>query len=234
MISNRFESLSQAFRVFAEQQFRFNHLFLVDAPEAVGNLDHAVDGILNAFHGLYDASQNEAGVAFSFYDDPICALVLRLRNARHHNQANGVRSIYRRARSEERPIDYLLVDFPAGANEENGSFASYYVAWGDLQIVLAQQQQKYPESVAASYQAVAAHVFERWCGEQGYSTNQIFINIIPVLSAAGSACIGALSPFIRTESVEAAAFLDLFQSVETARFAEPDYVELTSAVFWPK
>ena len=105
MISIRFEQLAQAFRVFAEQNLRFRQVFLVDAPEAVGNVDHAIDGILNAFHGLYDAVKQEASDAFDFYGDPLCAFVLRLRNARHHNQANGVRSIYQRARNEETRVD---------------------------------------------------------------------------------------------------------------------------------
>lgn len=119
MISERFGTLAQSFRVFAEQQFRFHRLLLVDAPEAVGNLDHAIDGILNAFHGLFDDAKNEAKEAFNFYDDPLCAFVLRLRNARHHNQANGLRNIYRRARYQDPPINYLLVDF--AASEDGGA-----------------------------------------------------------------------------------------------------------------
>ena len=76
MISHRFELLAQAFRVFAEQYLRFRPLFLIDAAEAVGNLDHAIDGILNAFHGLYDATKLEAPDAFDFYSDPLCSFVL--------------------------------------------------------------------------------------------------------------------------------------------------------------
>lgn len=233
MISNRFETLAQAFRVFAEQQLRFRQLFLIDAPEAVGNLDHAIDGILNAFHGLYDAAKLEAIGAFDFYADPICAFVLRLRNARHHNQANGVRSIYRRARDEVSRIDYLLVTFAAGRNEEGGAFAEHYLAWSDILTVLDLQSDKYAASITAGRDAIGAGKFETWCRAHGYSERQIFINIIPILSAAGSACISALAKYIEPRSVEAEAFLSIFQNAQPADFDQQDYVELTSAVFWP-
>ena len=233
MISDRFESLAQAFRVFTEQSLRFHQLFLIDAPEAVGNADHAIDGIFNAFHGLYDAAKAEANDAFNFYDDPLCAFVLTLRNARHHNQANGVRSIYRRARIEEAKVSYLLINFAAGEGEEGGSFGEYYIAWQDVIIALALQPARYAASVAARREALKAEIFEGWCAVHGYSERQMFVNLIPILAAAGSACIGPLAKFITPQSVEAEAFLDIFQTVASANFAQQDYVELTSAVFWP-
>jgi hypothetical protein len=233
MISDRFETLAQAFRVFFEQDLRFRHLFLIDAPEAVGNIDHAIDGILNAFHGLYDTTKVEASDAFDFYGDPLCAFVLRLRNARHHNQANGVRSIYRHARVEDRPVDYLLVSFAAGQGEEGGSFAEHYISWSDILTILALQPEKYAASIAAGRDAIGAEKFETWCAANGYSDPQIFINLIPVLSAAGSAFSGSLAKYIRPQSVEAEAFLNIFQNVEPADFSQQDYVELTSAAFWP-
>jgi hypothetical protein len=233
MISDRFESLAQAFRVFTEQHLRFRGLFLIDAPEALGNLDHAMDGILNGFHGLYDAVKLEAEEAFDFYGDPLCAFVLRLRNARHHNQANRVRSIYRCARTEEPRIDYLLVDFAAGRGEAGGSFAEHYVAWSDILIVLALQPEIYAASIAPGRDAIGAEKFETWCAAHGYSEHQIFINLIPILSAAGSACVGSLAKYIKPQSVEAEAFLNIFQTVEPPDFHRQDYVELTSAAFWP-
>ena len=233
MISGRFESLAQSFRVFAEQNLRFPKLFLIDAPEAVGNLDHAIDGILNSFHGLYDAVKIEAKDSFDFYHDPLCAFALRVRNARHHNQANGVRSIYRRARVEDPHIEYLLIDFAAGEDEEGGDFAEHYISWEDILEVLALQSEKYAASVAAGRDAIRAELFENWCTEHGYFGHQMFVNLVPILSAAASACIGPIAEYIQPQSVEAEAFLNIFQTVTPANFAQQDYVELTSAVFWP-
>lgn len=231
MISERFETLAQSFRVFAEQQFTFHRLLLVDAPEAVGNLDHAIDGILNAFHGLFDATKGEANDAFNFYNDPFCAFVLRLRNARHHNQANGLRNIYRRARYEAPPADYLLVDF--AAREDGGSYGEYYIAWADVLAIHDVQPDKYADSIAVSRQELHADEFETWCAEQGYNAEQIFVNLIPVLAAACSACTPAIKGFIDPQSVEAEAFLRIFTEVETANFGDQSYCALTSAAFWP-
>lgn len=232
MISDRFETLAQSFRVFAEQQFRFHPLLLVDAPEAVGNLDHAIDGILNAFHGLFDDAKNEAKDAFNFYDDPLCAFVLRLRNARHHNQANGLRNIYRRARYQDPPVNYLLVDF--AAREDGGSYGEYYVAWADVLAIHVVQPEKYAESIARGRQAIHADEFEAWCADQGYGDAQIFVNLIPILAAACASCMVALKEFVDPQSVEADAFLRIFTEVETANFADQSHRELTSAVFWPR
>lgn len=233
MISARFESLAQAFRVFGEQNFRFSPLFLIDAPEAVGNLDHSIDGILNAFHGLYDAVKMEANDAFDFYAEPICALVLRLRNARHHNKANGLRSIYRCARIEERGVDYLLINFAAGEAEKGGGFAEHYISWADVCLALALQSEKYAVSVHAGRARINATKFEDWCSAHGYSEHQMFVNLIPILSAAGTVCVKPLAKYINPQSVEAEAFLDIFTTVQPANFANQDYVELTSKVFWP-
>lgn len=233
MISVRFESLAQALRVFTEQYDRFFGLLPVDAPEAVGNLDHAVDGILNAYHGLHDAIQNDQEVDFDFYADPICAFVLRFRNARHHNHARGVRSVYRCARTEAPPVDYLLVNFPAGEGDEGGSYADYFISWGDMQEYLNALPERFAESVDGSRLGVGADIFEAWCAEREHPTQRIFINSIPVLFAAGTACINAIVDRIEPESVEAGAFLDLFQTVAPANFRTPEYTELTSGVFWP-
>jgi hypothetical protein len=234
VISDRFETLCQAFRVFAEQQFRFPRLFLVDAPEAVGNLDHAMDGILHGFHGLYDAARAEAEDAFNFYENPFCAFALRLRNARHHNQANGLRNLYRRARFEEPPVDYLLVNFAAGEGEEGGSFAEYFVAWADILAIHDVQPDKYAESIAAGRQAIHADMFESWSAEHGYSEPQIFVNLLPIIAAACTSCTGALADFIHPQSVESEAFLGIFTHVEKANFAEQSYNEIPSAALWPK
>lgn len=233
MISNRFESLAQAFRVFGEQHIRFPGLFLIDPPEAVGNLDHAIDGILNAFHGLYDAVKIEASGAFDFYRDPICALVLRLRNARHHNQANGIRSIYRCARTEEHRVDYLLINFAAGESERGGGFAEHYISWADVCLALASQSEKYAASVGAGRASIHAKSFEDWCLANGYLESQMFVNLIPILSAAGTACVRPLTEYINPQSVEAEAFLDIFTTVRPANFAKQDFIELTNKVFWP-
>ena len=234
MISNRFESLAQAFRVFTEQTYRFRPLFQIDAPEAVGNLDHAVEGILNAFHGLYDAVNQNPDCAFDFYSDPLCAFVLSVRNARHHNHANGIRSIYRCARAEPETVDYILVDFPSLDQDGGGTFAEYFLSWSDILEYLNDRRARYPVQTAGAIAAMGGNEFEPWCLDQGYPLQRIFFNMIPIFVGAGIACTGTIAEHVQPDSVEAEAFLDLFQTDVNADFGAPSYTELTSGVFWPR
>jgi hypothetical protein len=127
----------------------------------------------------------------------------------------------------------LLIDFEAGESEDGGSFAEHYVSWSDIRAILDLQSAKYADSVAAGRQAIAADRFEDWCFAHGYEEDRMFVNLIPMLSSACSRCIGAISQYIEPESVEAEAFLNIFQNVQPADFDCQEYVELTSAVFWP-
>lgn len=59
MISDRFEYFAQSLRIFIEQKYRYRELFLIDADEAVGNIELACKSMLDTFASLYDASRAE-------------------------------------------------------------------------------------------------------------------------------------------------------------------------------
>lgn len=131
MISDRFEDFAQSLRVFIEQKAKFQKLLLIDAGEAIGNVEIACKGILDTFASLYDAARATPEVDFDFYASPLCCCTLAYRNAKHHNHAHGIRSIHRCAQQNPRE-DYLLVYFPAGESEEGGGFIDHFVSWGDF------------------------------------------------------------------------------------------------------
>lgn len=207
---------------------------LIDAPEAVGNIDHAADGILNSFHGLHDAAQQHEEINFDFYANPFCAFVLQIRNARHHNHARGIRGIHRCARTEDEPVNYILVNFPSTDQDDGGSFAEYYVSWYDMREYLDRRHPRHAASVAASMSAIGVQIFEPWCEQEEYAFERIFINIIPIIITACVDLVSEISGHINTDSLEAESFLDLFETGTVAHFEEPTYLELTSAVFWPQ
>lgn len=232
MISDRFEDFSQSLRVFIEQKLRFSHLFPIDAAEAVGNVEHAMKGKLDAFHSLYDAARAHPEVSFDFYANPLCCFVLHYRNAKHHNHAHGVRSAHRYARANGDSEPYLLVDYPAGQEEEGGGFIDHYVSWADfctyLQ-TLPTHRRQHAEDLIRPY--ISAGDFEKFAHESGYSKSQIFVNVVPIIIGAGSECIGKIKSNITTDSVEAQHFLWHFQSVGMADFKNPNYQELQSDFF---
>ena len=125
MLTYSFEDLSQTFRVMVESYFKLNQLITVDRPEAVGTIETAINANLNAFHSLYDLMKQELGKPVDWYKEPVLCILLAIRNARHHNKANRIRSIYNyHNQVSEKPTDrrnYFYVDFPAPPKEEGGN-----------------------------------------------------------------------------------------------------------------
>lgn len=93
MLSHSFEDLAQAFRVLLESNWSLQRLLAVDRAEAIGNLESGLNTQLNAFHNLYDNMQSN-GLEPDWYLKPELLMMLVIRNARHHNKANRIRSIY--------------------------------------------------------------------------------------------------------------------------------------------
>ena len=94
MLTHSFEDLAQTFRVLLESDWKFKQLITVDRPEAVGTLETAINAKLNAFHNLYDLMLQNLGNPVDWYLTPELCVILSIRNARHHNKANRIRSIY--------------------------------------------------------------------------------------------------------------------------------------------
>jgi hypothetical protein len=93
-ISNVFEDLSQSLRVLLESHYKTHvqGLINVDRAEAVGNVEVALTSVLNSFHSLSDATKKEKSLDINWYGTPELAFVLAIRNARHHNLSNKIRT----------------------------------------------------------------------------------------------------------------------------------------------
>ncbi|MBS0043822.1 hypothetical protein KFE26_16185 [Shewanella sp. M16] len=72
--------LANAMRIYGEAHMNFNRLKLVDAEEAIDNLDRAMEAKLEAFHSLYDVTKG----LFDYFDHADTAILILLRNAVHH------------------------------------------------------------------------------------------------------------------------------------------------------
>jgi len=138
-LSHSFEDLAQTFRVLVEADFRYKQLISTDRPEAVGNVETAINAMLHAFHNLYDLMQQELHAPVDWYDTPELCVILAIRNARHHNRANRIRSIYNYhvqvADTPQTVHTYLYANFLANPSEEGGSFFDIPISWGDLLVL---------------------------------------------------------------------------------------------------
>lgn len=95
MLSHFFEDLAQAFRDLLESNWSLQRLLAVDRAVAIGNLESGLNTQLNAFHNLYDNKQsNGLGPDWYLKQELLMIHVIIIRNARHHNKANRIRSIY--------------------------------------------------------------------------------------------------------------------------------------------
>src|SRR5467141_2659478 len=147
IVDHAFDDLAHSLRVLLEANHRAHGggLLMVDTAEAVGNIETALSSVLNAFHSLYDAlgkTPSPDGLPIDWYQSGQLATILALRNARHHNKANKIRTLYNyHAREAERPdrlTMYVLVNFPSP--EEGAGTFEVYLSWSDFDQLLSMPQ----------------------------------------------------------------------------------------------
>ncbi|EJA7342699.1 TPA: hypothetical protein JG809_004781 [Vibrio parahaemolyticus] len=228
-LSHSFEDLAQTFRVLVEADFRYKQLVTIDRPEAVGNVETAINAMLNAFHNLYDLMQQELGAPVDWYDTPELCVILAIRNARHHNKANRIRSIYnyhvQTAATPNTEHTYYYANFLANPEEEGGSFFDIPISWGDIKELLELPRDESRLRASASdiiRNYVNADLIESSAEEAGVDESDIFINFVPLAMNAGIKLHSYIESHVNPQSVEATSFLDLFGSVAPSITSEPD------------
>ena len=213
-----------------ESDWKFNQLISVDRPEAVGTLETAINAKLNAFHNLYDLMLQELGNPIDWYLTPQLCVILAIRNARHHNKANRIRSIYNfHVQTCDSPQDkkqYLYVDFPANPEEDGGDFFDVPLSWSDLDLFLSlprNESRLRPEARDLVRAYVNADVLEAEAEKVGISKAQIFFNFVPLTLNAGIALQPYIKDHVTPDSVESKSFLDLFGSIGAAVTTSHEY-----------
>ena len=223
-ITDAFEDLSHALRVLLEANIRAHRhgLIQIDRAEAVGNIETALASVLNAFHSLYDATEKlGSAVSIDWYGLPELATILILRNARHHNHAKKVRTLYSYYVQEADHIGsmemYVLLDFPA--IEEGADTFEVYLSWADLNELLKLPQQvtrirpKTEQSVRAY---LNARRFKHYAEEHDLEETRVFFNLVPLIVNAAITLIPQIKDVIEPRSMESETYLTLFQNVKPA------------------
>lgn len=220
MISESFEDLSQALRIFLESYWKLGQLLSVDRAEAVGNMEAAFKDVLNSFHSLYDSMQKDPGISVDWYATAPLALVLAIRNAKHHNLSNKIRNIFNyHVFNHQSPSDeseYLFVDFPAPPEEEGGDCFDFYISWNDIDALL-----QMPRSSSRLRPGIRdlirnylhADDFESTAQSVGVSKDRIFINSVPLVLNAGIALSPHIKHVVSTVSTEGKHFNWHFENV---------------------
>jgi hypothetical protein len=232
LLNQAFDDLSHALRRLFEADYHAHRggLMFTDRAEAVGNIESALTAVLNAFHSLYDILADEPGAPGKrwFSIGPL-ALVLAIRNARHHNKANKIRSLYSFHVQEARRVAsmemYVLVDYPR-AESAQGAF-QLFVSWADLKELL-DMPEKQSRVSAKSRQAIEHYLgsanFKAFAESYQEPEKAVVFNIVTVLTDAGIAMMPSISTDLEPLSVESETFASLFETSEPSDRDHPEFI----------
>ncbi|AVQ39097.1 hypothetical protein C7M56_10510 [Clostridium botulinum] len=224
MITNSFEDLAQSLRVFGESYMRaylFN-LIETDRAEAVGNMEVAFNSVINAYHNLYDVMAKLLNKPVDWYNTPELCTILAIRNARHHNVANRIRSIFNyHLQNSILPNDimeYVIVDFP---NYQNGKYGegdcfNFHISWFDLDelLNLPQNESRLRNTTKALIREyLNADEFEKYATLKGITKDRIFINVVPLILNAGIVIHPYIKNHVTPQSLEGKLFWGQFKDV---------------------
>lgn len=224
LIGNAFEDVAQSLRVLLEADSRANRqgLLFVDRAEAVGNIETALSSVLNAFHSLYDAIGKQLGNnPIDWYRTGSLATILAIRNARHHNKANRIRTLYtyhtQEAERLDRMVQYVYVDFPF--SEKGADTFDVYMSWADLRQLLSlpkSESQIRPDTGTVIRHYLSSEKFSGYASYYELSESRVFFNIVPLFVNAAAKIVPAIKSHLRGTSTESEFFADHFSTAENA------------------
>ena len=227
MVTSSFEDLAQSLRVFSEAYMRafLFDLISTDRAEAVGNMEIAFNSVINAYHNLYDVMGKLLNRPIDWYNTPELCTILAIRNARHHNLVNKIRSIFNYHLYNNRlPTDvmeYVIVDFPNFSNgkDGDGDCFNFHLSWRDINelLNLPQNQSRLRNSTKALIREyLNADKFEEYATRNNISKDRIFINVVPLILNAGIAIQPYIKNSIYPDSLEGKHFKNHFEVVRPA------------------
>ncbi|MDV6314820.1 hypothetical protein [Idiomarina sp. HP20-50] len=220
-IEHAFEELAQSLRVLLEADFRANQdgLLLIDRAEAIGNIENALSSVLNAFHSLYDAIEKQLdNHPINWYESAPLAIVLAIRNARHHNKANRIRTLYtyhtQEAEYVQRMERYVLVDFVTP--DEGADTFDVYMSWSDLKFLLNMppNESRIRKSTSiAIREYLDTEKFPEYSSYYDLEESRVFFNIVPLLVNAAATIVPLIKQYCGSGSTESAFFAEHFSTV---------------------
>lgn len=221
-ITDAFEEIAHSLRILTEVHVRSSEFLMeLDRDEAVGNIEHALSTTLNAFSSLHDAMTKEGlGKSPEWYSTPELATILILRNARHHNHARRIRTVYsyyiQEAKEIGHPEEYLMTNIPSADAEDGGKMFEIYQSWGDLKNLFAMPRvetkiRETTELAVRNY--IQTDQFTAHARQNGLSEENIFFNVIPLLVNAGVIVAPFIKDRVDMRTNEGKTFLNMFTSV---------------------
>jgi hypothetical protein len=222
-IGSAFEELSQSLRVLLEANYYAQKLIFVDRAEAIGNIETALTTVLNSFHSLYDAINKQLQEKpIDWYRTDSLAFILAMRNARHHNHANRIRTLYTYHLQESKNFQtieqYVLIDFPSLEEEESDTF-DVYVSWEDIGELISM-----PKNISKMTGDTCSEIiyylnskkFSEYAAMYDLPEGKVFLNIVPLIVNAAIAIVPLIKDYCNSNTTESNAFKELFSTIKPA------------------
>ena len=230
LIDYAYDNLAHSLRVLLEADHHANHagLLFTDRDEAVGNIETALGAVLNAFHSLYDAIETQLGQhVIDWYGTGELATILAIRNARHHNKANKIRTIYtyhaHGSWQPDRMRQYVLIDF--NSSEAGADTFDVYLSWADFDTLLSMPRHEsrigqVPCEIIRDYLGTAK--YETYSAHYGFGKDRVFFNVVPLIVNAAAVITPLIKPYLTGLSMESRFFATLFEDMTPADTKRPD------------
>jgi hypothetical protein len=177
---------------------------------------------------LYDAIDTELGrPLIDWYITGELATILAIRNARHHNKANKIRTLYSyHARGSWRPDgmrQYVLIDF--NSPEEGADTFDVYLSWADLEILLAMprtESRLRPEVSALIHDYLGTAQYGDYAAAYELGKDRVFFNVVPLIVNAAAVITPLVRPYLTGRSMESRTYAALFEDMISADTKRPD------------
>lgn len=230
LVDHAYDDLAHSLRVLLEADYRANRagLLYTDRVEAIGNIETALGAVLNAFHSLYDAIKSQLGnPLIDWYRTGELAVILAVRNARHHNHANRVRTLYtyhaRESKWPDRISQYVLIDF--NSPEEGADTFDVFLSWADMNTLLsmpANESRIRPSSRDAIRAYLGAERFDSYAAYYELTRDRVFFNVVPLIVNAAIVITPLIKPYLTALSLESRTFAELFDGMAPADTKVPE------------
>jgi hypothetical protein len=185
--------LANTMRIYVEAFLRYKGLVAIDKEEAINNIDRAWESKLEAFHTLYDVTQEE----LDYFDRPDSALLIFLRNALHHRNHSLFQSLNSTLWLCDEPerlagAAYLLANHPpkGGGPSRMHHFIKLEDIYSRLDPRRSASELDRSKKVQSKFRFIEEGLsFEKvWAqaGAERYPNHQVYLDLMPIFISAVS------------------------------------------------
>lgn len=228
------DRLCNMLRLLAETAGNVNRLKHIDLEEAVNNFDRAFEGVLEAFHSLYDVTKGN----IDYFEHADTALIILLRNAIHHRDHPLFKSWNAEMNINEGYKNYIGAEFllcSYAPVEKDVQVMKYYYKLADIYDRIDQRRDSPYLVTRISTRIMEKQLstmnselgFKKICQyatEGRYPLDQIYINIAPILQSGIKRVFTGLSKKqLSLSGFDSDVYFSFFQNHGFFRFEEIIY-----------